>query len=436
MVVEATAISSMDPILRAIVTISILVFFAKIFASVFSGMKLPSVIGELLAGVVLGPYALGSGIIIFGEPLVVLNQYVDAFAEIGAIMLLFSMGLEMGLTSLRETGVWAILVAVFGAIIPFVVGYEFYKFLGFPETTALFIGAVMVATSLAISGRVLEDLDLLRTDEGNLLLNAAVIDDIIGVAILAVVTSILTHGQIGPHDVARTLALFFTIWLAMVGIGAYVLPRMIERFMALEAEGAVEAAAIASAFILSAMAGSMGLSPIIGAYAAGMAVAESKALRHIKDFIRHINLIFSPIFFTVVGAKMNLGLITDEIVIGILLMTVLAIASKFIGCFSAAMLKLRNLLGSARIGVGMVPRGELGLIIANLALSRGVVKEAVYVEVVWMVILTSLIAPVLLSRMYYVKPEEAVEAEKPPVSPVPPPPKPELEEPPEEMEVG
>lgn len=413
------AVSSMDPILRAIVTISVLVFFAKIFASVFSSLRLPAVIGELLAGVVFGPYALGTGIRVFGEPLVILNEYVDAFAEIGAIMLLFSMGLEMGLTSLRETGIWAVLVAALGAIIPFVVGYEVYRFLGYSETTALFIGAVMVATSLAISARVLEDLDMLKTEEGNLLMNAAVIDDVLGVAILAVVTSILTHGQIGVHDVIRTIALFFVIWLMMVGIGAYILPRMIERFMALEAEGAVEAAAIASAFIMAAMAGSLGLSPIIGAYAAGMAIAESRALRHIKEFIRHINAVFSPIFFTVVGAKMNLGLITDQVVLGMLLMTALATASKFVGSFSAAILKLRNLTGSARIGVGMIPRGELGLIIASLALSSGVVSEAVYVEVVWMVILTSIIAPIILSQMYHVKkPRRAAEAE------IPPPPKP------------
>ncbi|MCD6591464.1 MAG: cation:proton antiporter [Thaumarchaeota archaeon] len=429
-----TLTSSMDPILRAVVTIGVLVFFAKIFASVFSSIRLPAVIGELLAGMVFGPYALGSGIVIFGEPLVVLNDYVEAFAEMGAIMLLFSMGLEMGLTSLRETGGWAVLVATLGAIIPFIIGYEFYKFLGMPETTALCIGAIMVATSIAISARVLEDLDLLKTDEGNLLINAAVIDDVLGVAILAVVTSIITYGEIGLQDAIRTITAFFVIWLAMVGIGAYVLPRMIERFMALEAEGAVEAAAIASAFILAAMAGGMGLSPIIGAYAAGMAIAESKALPHIKEFIRHINTIFSPIFFTVVGAKINLGLITDQVILGILLMTALAIMSKFVGCFGAAMLKLRDLLGSARVGVGMIPRGELGLIIANLALSRGVIGEEIYVQAIWMVVLTSIIAPVILARMYYIKPKEVAEAEKPPVSPIPPPPKPEVEIPPDEEE--
>ena len=420
------AASSMDPILRAVVTIGVLVFFAKIFASVFSSMKLPSVIGELLAGVVFSPYALGTGIVVFGEPLVVLNDYVNAFAEIGAIMLLFSMGLEMGLTSLRETGIWAVLIASIEAPLSFIIGYEFYKFLGHSETTALFLGAVMVATSLTISAKVLEDLDMLRTDEGTLLVNAAAIDDILGVAMLTIVCSILTHGEIGFYDVAKTVFLFFFIWIAMVGIGAYLIPRMIERFMALEAEGAVEAAAIASAFILAALAGGMGLSPIIGAYAAGMAAAESKALPHIKEFIRHINTIFSPIFFTVVGARMNLGLITDQVILGILLMTALAMMSKFVGCFTGAMLKLRNLLGSARVAIGMIPRGELGLIIANLALSRQVINEVIYVEVVGMVILTSIIAPVLLAKMYRIRSEEA-EAEKQPISPIPPPPKPELE---------
>jgi len=429
------AVSSMDPILRAVVTIGVLVFFAKIFASVFSSMRLPSVIGELLAGIVFGPYALGAGIVVFGEPLVVLNEHVNAFAEIGAIMLLFSMGLEMGLTSLRETGIWAVLVAVFGAIIPFIVGYEFYRFVGLSQTTALCIGAIMVATSIAISARVLEDLDLLRTEEGTLLINAAVIDDILGVAILAIVTSIITYGEVSFYEAAKIIGLFFVIWFAMVGIGAYVLPRMIERFMALEAEGAVEAAAIASAFILAAIAGGIGLSPIIGAYAAGMAIAESRALPHIREFIRHINTIFSPIFFAVVGARVNLGLITDQVILGILLMTALAVMSKFVGCFGAAMIKLRNLMGSARIGVGMVPRGELGIIIASLALSRGVIGEEIYVQAIWMVILTSVIAPVILARMYHIRPKEEAEAGKPPISPIPPPPKPEPEPRADEEEV-
>jgi len=396
----AFAASSMDPVLRAIVTVGVLVFFAKIFASMFSSLRLPPVVGELLAGVIFSPYALGGGIIVFGEPLVVLNDYVEAFAEIGAIMLLFSMGLEMGLASLREAGMWAVLVATLGAVIPFIAGYEFYSLSGMPPISALFIGAIMVATSLAISSKVLESLDLLKTEEGVLLINAAVIDDVLGVAVLAIITAVVVHGTISLYDAAKIVAAFFAIWFAMVGFGAYFLPRVMERAMSLGVEGAVEAAAVASAFVLAAMAGALGLSPIIGAYAAGMAIAESRALQHVKDFTRHINTVFSPIFFTVVGARMNLGAVTDQVLVGILMMTALAITSKFAGGFTGAMMKLRNGVKSARVGVGMIPRGELGLIIASLALSKGVIGQDLYAQAVWMVVLTSVIAPIILSRMY------------------------------------
>jgi len=423
MAIEAAVASTMDPILRAIVTISVLIFFAKIMASVFSNMKLPAVLGELIAGVVFGPYALGSGIIIFGEPLVVLNEYVDAFAEIGAIMILFSMGLEMGLTSLKENGAWAALIACLGDLTAFVITYEIYIRLGFSQSAALFIAAIMVATSLAISARVLEDLDMLKTEEGTLLVNAVAIDDILSVALLAVVTSIVFHGNVGVVEVAKTIIIFFIIWLTMVAVGAFVLPRMIERFMMLETEGAVEAASIASAFVLAALAGSIGLSPIVGSYAAGMAVAESKALPHIKDFIRHINTIFSPIFFTVVGAKMNIGLVSEQVIMGILLMTAIALSTKFVGCFTAALAKVRDIMGATRISVGMIPRGELSLIIASIALSKGVVAESVYVQTVSMVILTSIIAPTILSRLYRVSQKGGSEQVKELGAP-PPPPKP------------
>ncbi|RLG07874.1 MAG: hypothetical protein DRN65_02720 [Thaumarchaeota archaeon] len=423
MAIEAAVASTMDPILRAIVTISVLIFFAKIMASVFSNMKLPAVLGELIAGVVFGPYALGSGIIIFGEPLVVLNEYVDAFAEIGAIMILFSMGLEMGLTSLKENGAWAALIACLGDLTAFVITYEIYIRLGFSQSAALFIAAIMVATSLAISARVLEDLDMLKTEEGTLLVNAVAIDDILSVALLAVVTSIVFHGNVGVVEVAKTIIIFFIIWLTMVAVGAFVLPRMIERFMMLETEGAVEAASIASAFVLAALAGSIGLSPIVGSYAAGMAVAESKALPHIKDFIRHINTIFSPIFFTVVGAKMNIGLVSEQVIMGILLMTAIALSTKFVGCFTAALAKVRDIMGATRISVGMIPRGELSLIIASIALSKGVVAESVYVQTVSMVILTSIIAPTILSRLYRVSQKGGGEQVKELGAP-PPPPKP------------
>ncbi len=403
------AVSGMDPILRAILTISVLIFFAKIFAGAFSSFRLPPVLGELMAGMIFGPYALGSGIIVFGEPLVVLNEFVDAFAEIGVIMILFSAGLEMGAASLRKSGVWAFIVALGGAIIPFFVGYYFYVFLGYPETVSLLMGAVMVATSIAISVRILEDFNALKTDEGTLLINSAVIDDVLGIIILAVVSSIVleTGGQVDLLSAIRTSVIFFIIWGLMLIASVYIVPRIIDQVSVIRAEGAVEAAAIGSAFIMAAVAGGLGLSPIIGSYAAGMAVAESKALPRIRDFTRHINQIFSPVFFTVIGARMNITLFNETVILGIALLTILAILTKFSGTFLTALPKLRSVAKSARLGMGMVPRGELGLIIAAIGLNRNIIPEPIYIEAVGMVILTSLIAPIILSKMYEAVVEEA-----------------------------
>ena len=402
-------ISGMDPIMRAIVTISVLIFFAKIFASVFSSLRLPSVIGELFAGIVLGPYALGAGIKVFGEPLVVLNDYVDAFAEIGVIMILFSAGLEMGLASLRKAGGWAFLIAFTESMLSFIVGYQIFIYLGYPQPVALVVATSLVATSLAVSVRILEDFHALTTDEGTLLINAAVIDDVLSVIILAVISSLTIKGTmvLNVYAAVRTAVIFFILWGLMLMVSAYILPRMIEQMTVLKAEGAVEAAAIGSAFIMAALAGALGLSPVIGSYAAGMAVAESKALARIKEFIRHINQIFSPVFFTVMGAKINLTLFNDQILFGMVILTVIAFSLKFAGSFSTSILKLKDVSKGIRVGIGMVPRGELSIVIASIALASNIISDAIYMEIAGMVILTSLTSSILLSKLYEAVPAEA-----------------------------
>jgi Kef-type K+ transport system membrane component KefB len=396
------AVTGMDPIMRAIVTISVLVFFAKVLGGVFSSFKLPPVIGELMAGILLGPSMLGTAIIIFSEPLVVLNEFVDAFAEIGAIMILFSAGLEMGAASLRKAGLWAFIVASGGALLPFIGGYYLFTWLGYPQGSALMISAIMVATSLAITVRVMEDFGALATEEGVLLVNAAVVDDVLGIAILAVVSSALSEsgGRLDFMSALRTTSIFFIIWLLMLLIGVYIIPRFIERASLIRAEGAVEAAAIGSAFILSAIAAGLGLSPIIGSYVAGLSVAESKALIRVKDFVKHLNQVFSPLFFTVVGARMDVTVFNESVLFGLLILTGIAFATKFLGSALTALPKLRSWDKSIRLGVGMVPRGELGLVIAGLGLSRELIDQPIYIQAVGMIILTSFLTPIILSRLY------------------------------------
>ena len=160
--VEAAAVSAMDPILRAIVTIGVLVFFAKLFSGIFSGLKMPPLIGELIAGMIFSPYALGSGIMVFNEPLVVLNDFVEAFAEIGVIMILFAAGLEMGVASIRRAGPWAFVISFTGTVLPFMAGYYLYTYLGYPQTVALLVGTVLLVTSTAIPVKFLEDMGALK----------------------------------------------------------------------------------------------------------------------------------------------------------------------------------------------------------------------------------------------------------------------------------
>ncbi|HDD56646.1 MAG TPA: hypothetical protein ENG18_01335, partial [Nitrososphaeria archaeon] len=161
------------------------------------------------------------------------------------------------------------------------------------------------------------------------------------------------------------------------------------------------------AFIMAAIAGALGLSPVIGSYAAGMAVAESKALARIKEFIRHINQIFSPVFFTVMGAKINLTIFNDQILFGMVILTVIAFSLKFAGSFLTSMLKLKDVSKGIRVGIGMVPRGELSIVIASIALASNIISDAIYMEIAGMVILTSLTSSILLSKLYEAVPAEA-----------------------------
>jgi len=394
-------VSTMEPVLRAIVSISILVFAAKVLGEFCNALRIPAVLGELFAGIVFGPYVLGTAVVVFGEPLVVLNEIVSAFAQVGAIVVLFAAGLEMTFTEFRKTGPRAFLVASAGAFLPFVLGYELYTLLGYSPQAAMVIGAALTATSIAMSARALEQMGKLDTEEAKILVNAAVIDDVLGLAALAVVNSIIQADR--PPSALGVLGLLLgalLIWLALTAFGVFVIPRFISRATAMRIEGGVEAAGIASAFILSAISAGLGLSPIVGAFSAGMAIAGSKAIIRVKEFTRNLNMIFSPIFFSVIGAQVNPADFTLETAVGLAALTAVAIAGKLLGAGLPSYGFFKDGKRSLIVGFGMVPRGEVGLIIAGLGISSGVISGSLYLELVGMVILTTILAPILLARIY------------------------------------
>lgn len=392
-----------DGILRAIIDISLLIFAAKLLATLFGKFHMPEVLGELFAGIVLGPFALGS-IQIQGNPLIVLNEHVLAFAEIGAILILFVAGLEVEFAHFRGLAGKSLLIGAFGVIVPFFLGLYVTLLTPIPPTDlpgALLVASALTATSIAITMRTLEEFGQLNSMEGRLMINAAVIDDVLALAVLTVVVSIIKTGTTpGVTEVGLVLARALGLWLLLLLGVVFLGSRLVNMAKRLRAAGTIEVVATSLCFGSAALAASIGLHPIVGAFAAGMAVAESSMLVRVREYIGKVNLVFSPVFFAVIGAKLNVFGLSQVALYGTLLLTGVAIVSKLVGCGIPALLVTRDRKIGARVGSGMISRGEVGLIVAGIALSSGSIGGDVYAQIVAMAILTTILTPLLLRWLF------------------------------------
>ena len=398
--VDVVQIEKLDPVYKAIINISLLIFAAKIFSGLFARVRLPEVLGELTAGMILGPYALG-GIIILGEPLMDLNEYVQVFAEVGAILLLFIAGLEVSFSQFKAVGAKSSIVGVFGVIVPFLMGIYLLQFLGFDWNVNLLIAATLTATSIAITVRTLEDLGKLNSEEGSIMINSAVIDDVLSLVVLAVILSIVTSGVVPlPSEIAWILFRTLAFWLLLMAVVLTIAPRLITRAERWKARGTVEVVATATCFGSAVAATAIGLSPIVGAFAAGMAIASSRMLARVRDYIEKLSILFSPIFFAYIGAQFNIKALSFESLLLILTLVVIAVISKLLVCGVPAMIALRNIKGGFRVGVGMISRGEVGLIIAGIGVTSGILTQNIYGAVVAMVIFTTIVTPIALRWAY------------------------------------
>ena len=394
---------ALDPVLRAIVTICILVFSAKVLGEIFSWRKIPSVLGELLAGMILGPYALGSLILVNGSPVIQINEIVRAFGEIGGILILFVAGLEMTFTEFRRVGIGSFVVGSLGVIVPFIMGYGVALFFGLNVIACLVVGAALVATSISITALVLQELNKTRKIESRMMVSAAVVDDVLGLAILGVIVSfITTSNAMSPLNVLTVILTSLGLWLAMTVFAAIILPRIIN-YTSKGSEATLEAAATASCFGASALAAVLGLSPIVGSFAAGMAIASSETVEKIRDYAKKISIIFSPVFFGLAGAAFDIrAFFTTDWFFYAFFISLIAVAviSKIIGCGLPAAYFLKSRIKGKRVGYGMISRGEVGLIVAGVAISAGAITQSVYAAILGMIMVTTFIAPLLLRRSF------------------------------------
>ncbi|MEK0320122.1 MAG: cation:proton antiporter [Nitrosopumilus sp.] len=389
--------------IQIIIGVGILLFSAKIMAELFVRLKLPIVLGELLAGMIIGPFALGSLLVLNGEPLLTIGSEIRVLGEIGAIVILFIAGLEMTPREFIRGGKASFTVGTLGVVIPFFAGLVVFQMFGFDALQSMMIATALTATSIAISVQVLSEFGKIKTREARLIISAAVVDDILAIAILSVVSSLATGeggiDQLDITDVTITILKVLGFFAVMLIVSVVILPRIITPRL-WKAKGSIEGVATASFFGAAALAGAIGLSPIVGAFAVGMALSTSKVFDKIEHYASKIGLIFAPLFFSIIGAQVDLRAVNLEILMLSGVMIVIAVVTKYFGCGLPAWFFLKNKKQGMRVGIGMISRGEVGLIVAGVGISSGVLTSDVYSTIVLMVVATTIITPIWLKIDY------------------------------------
>jgi len=379
---------------RVLLTLFIMLLSAKLMAELFERLRQPAVAGEILAGVLIGPSLLN---------LAARTEITSILAEIGVIFLLFNVGLETKPAAIFKVGKQAALVAVLGVVAPFLGGWLLMRAWGSTSIEALFVGTAMVATSVGITARVLSGMGLLDAPTARIILGAAVIDDILGLLVLAVVSS-LAAGTVNYLEILTTagLAIGFTVFVALVG--APVVTRVAPRVDRLRSGHGMFVLGIVLCLGLSVAAAYIGVAAIIGSFLAGMALAEAaEGHPNMHRQINGVTEFLVPFFLVNIGMQLRLDVFrSSSVIVLCVLVTVIAVLTKLLGCgLGAFNLGIKR---AAQVGMGMVPRGEVGIVVAQIGLSLVVIGPELYGIVLFMAIATTLIAPPFLKLLYASEP--------------------------------
>jgi Kef-type K+ transport system membrane component KefB len=362
---------------------------AKLFSEIFERLGMPGLVGEILAGVVIGPSLLH-----WVAPVPILQD----LSELGVLFLLFNVGLEVKSSELLKVGGTAFLVAIIGVIVPLGMGWVILRSWGYGQIESIFVGAALVATSVGITAQVLSAKNKLHEKSSQIILAAAVIDDVLGLIVLAVVSS-MARGEFKVVDIGLTAVLPIVFMIVMAKWGSHTVSKAVPALQArLRASEAQFHLAIVLLFALSVVSMYTGVAAIVGAFLAGMSLGESVSKR-VHTLVHGTTELLVPFFLVGIGLKIDLSVFKDSSTILLTAIVLLAaVVSKLLGCGAGAIrLGLRD---ATRIGFGMVPRGEVGMVVAQLGLAMGAVSKPIYGVVVFTALATTLVAPPLLNLAY------------------------------------
>ncbi len=400
------------------IALALILIFSKVFGELAERIKQPSVLGELVAGVILGGSVLA---IVPSVPGMLGYDTFHLLAEVGVAILLFEIGLETDLKDLIKVGFTSTIVAIIGVVVPFALGFasilvfEKYGMLGnvdpnFTILIAITAGATLTATSVGITARVLSDMNRLQSGEAKIILGAAVIDDILGLIILGVVSGLIESSEsgvgVGGGVSAASVGIIFLkafgFLIAAIVIGNLTSKRLFNLVEKMRVRGVLLLSAISFAFIFSYLASLVGLAPIVGAFAAGLVLANTHQFKSIEERIKPVADVFTPIFFIMVGAAVDVSVFNPFVKenIPILIIALVLFIVAVVGKLLSGLGVFQKGIKKSVIGVGMIPRGEVGLIFAQVGLTYGVFTSELFSAVTVMVMLTTFIAPPLLKIMF------------------------------------
>ena len=378
---------------RYLLDVALILLSTKVFGLLTRRIEMPQVVGALVAGLLLGPACFN---------IVQESEFLDHIAEIGVIVLMFSAGLETDISELKKSGRNSFVIAVIGVLVPLIAGYVLASFFNTePEAFLqnMFIGVILTATSVSISVETLKEMGKLSTPSGNAILGAALIDDILGIVALTIITG-MADTSVQLTEVMLKIVVFFVLAIVVGVFARKGIEKLFDRYQKVHRRFSILSFAFCLLFAYVAEA-FFGVADITGAFIAGLIISGTSRCNYVQMRIETLSyLLISPVFFASIGLKVVLPEMSTSIMIFSVLLLVLAILTKIVGCGLGAKLCRYENIQSLRIGIGMVSSGEVALIVASKGIKVGLMNEAFFGPIIIMVVLTTVITPILLKIVF------------------------------------